>query len=347
MYKGLGLALGVLIMTVCLEPPSASKSPNPWETVQLLYQDTRVLREKVSYRSSGLKIFGQVCRPNRSGQFPVVVWNHGGFEGLQIGDEGFCQAFATFGYTLLMSSYRGEDGSEGSIEVCNGEVDDVLRLLELGRTLPYANPKQVVMMGGSHGGCISLRAVQKGAPARVLIDFYDPSDWQQEYQHIQQLVASSDVAQKFVGKTLDAVLLKGLGGTPTQVPQAYRERSPSEYATRLGNWSGSILMIHGANDWFVPPNQSCTLARAIGGFTSYRIGGSNLTETTAPSGCEAAGLIWHGGAVPRSNWQDKRYLLVYDNLGHGDGSQRDLAIQDALDYILTKVPVNPIEQRKK
>ncbi len=328
----------ILSLSACAGTTPAQPLATPWESVQVAYQDATVVREKVSYRSGGLRINGQVCHPNRTGRFPVLLWNHGGFEGLQAGDEAFCQVFAGFGYTVLMSSYRGENASEGGIEVCQGEVDDVLRMLELGRGLPYTNPASVAVMGGSHGGCISLRAVQRGAPAQVLVDFYGPSDWAAEYQQIQRLVASSDATKQFVGKALDAVVTSALGGTPAQVPQQYTLRSPRQYAASLSNWSGALLIVHGVQDWFVLPSQSCDLAANIGGFSSYRIDASNTVVASAPSGCEAAGLKWTGAALPKAVWSEQRYLLVYDRLAHGNGDQRDLAIADALDFVTHKLP---------
>ncbi|MCX7600631.1 MAG: prolyl oligopeptidase family serine peptidase [Meiothermus sp.] len=336
MHRWIGLWALAWGLAGCTEPSPVS--PGRWESVQTLYQDVFLLREKVAYRSGGLRIFGQICRPNRQGQFPIVLWNHGGFEGLQVGDENLCQNLAFLGYVVLMSSYRGEDGSEGAIEVCQGEVDDVLEMLAIGRTMPYANPNRVAVAGGSHGGCISLRAVQKGAPAQVLIDLFGPSDWIAEYQQLQQLAASSDSNKKLVGQSLSALLQTALGGTPVQAPQNYKVRSPIEYAS-LSNWPGSILVVHGALDWLVPPDQSCNLAKAVGGFISFRITTHN-TVTTAPAGCEAAGLSWAGGEVPRGNWSGKRYLLVYDNFGHGDGEQSNLALLDVLNYLGNKLPAN-------
>ncbi len=331
--------MGVACGLAGCAPPSVV-SPNQWESVQTLYQDFFLLREKVAYRSDGLKIFGQICRPNRQGRFPIVLWNHGGFEGLKVEDENLCQNLAFLGYLVLMSSYRGEDGSEGSIEVCEGEVDDVLRMLSIGRTMPYADPNRVAVAGASHGGCISLRAVQKGAPAQVLIDIFGPSDWTAEYQQLQQLAASSDNIKKSVGESLSALLRTAIGGTPAQAPQNYKVRSPLEHATSLSNWQGSILVVHGALDWLVPPDQSCNLVKAVGGFVNYRITAANTTATTAPAGCEAAGLSWTGGEVPRGHWGGKRYLLVYDHFGHGDGEQSNLALLDVLNYLGNRFPAN-------
>jgi dienelactone hydrolase len=332
------LGVTMLSLTACFSQATPIIDPTPWESRQVLFQDAKVIREKVSYRSSNLNIFGQVCHPNRSGKFPVLIWNHGGFDGLKDGDEKFCEAFAGFGYTFLMSSYRGEDGSEGSVEVCQGEVDDVLKMLELGRKIPFANPNKVAVLGGSHGGCISLQAVQKGAPAQALIVFYAPSNWIAEYQQVQRLLNSSDPTKKYVGQILDSVATKALGGTPTTVPQQYLARSPDQDVSSLSNWSGSILMLHGVQDWFVLPSQSCNLAKAVGGFSSFHLNAANTSSTIAPADCENAGLSWSANAVPRGNWQGKRYLMVYDEMSHGDGNQYNQALFDSIDFIFAKVP---------
>ena len=328
----------MLGLTACFTQATPITDPTPWESRQVLFQDVKVIREKVSYRSNNLNIFGQICHPNRPGKFPVLIWNHGGFEGLKDGDEKFCEAFAGFGYTFLMSSYRGEDGSEGNVEVCQGEVDDVLKMLELGRKMPFANPNKVALMGGSHGGCISLRALQKGAPAQVLVEFYGPSDWTAEYEQIRQLVGSSDSTKKYVGQFLDSVVTKALGGTPTQVPQSYKDRSATQDVSGLKSFPGSILILHGVDDWFVLPGQSCDLVKAIGGFGNFHINAANASDTTAPNGCAGAGLTWANANVPRGKWLDKRYLLIYEQMGHGDGNQYNQALTDALDFINSKMP---------
>lgn len=332
------LVMLMLSLTACFTQATPIIDPTPWETRQVLFQSATVIREKVSYRSSNLKIFGQVCHPNRAGIFPVLIWNHGGFDGLKDGDEKFCEAFAGFGYTFLMSSYRGEDGSEGTVEVCEGEVDDVLKMLEFGRTMSFANPDKVVVVGGSHGGCISLRAIQKGAPAQALVEFYAPTDWIAAYQQVQQLLSSSDATKKYVGQALDSVVTKALGGIPAIVPQQYLERSAIQDVSSLGNWAGSILVLHGVQDWLVLPSQSCDLVKAVGGFTNFHLNAANTSSDVAPLGCENAGLNWSANAVPKGNWQSKRYFMVYDEMGHGDGNQYNQALTDTLDFIFAKVP---------
>src|SRR5690349_20713989 len=113
------------------DPDGGGGGELDWETVDVAFENDAVLTEAVTYRSDGLLIHGQVCRPKGDGPYPVIVYNHGGFQGLGIDPQaGNCVDSATGGYVWIGSSYRGEDGSEGEIEVCLGEVTDVLRMTD-------------------------------------------------------------------------------------------------------------------------------------------------------------------------------------------------------------------------
>jgi hypothetical protein len=107
---------------------------------------------------------------------------------------GQCIDWAKRGWVFATSAYRGEKvtittnsgststtkswPSQGGPEFCMGEVTDVMALTDLllnssntiqvgatGATVtPNVNPKQFFMYGYSHGGCITYRAVEQGAP---------------------------------------------------------------------------------------------------------------------------------------------------------------------------------------
>src|SRR5690349_10221278 len=55
-----------------------------WATVDVAFEDADILTESVTYCSEGLRIEGQVCRPQGDGPYPVIVYNHGGFSGLGV-----------------------------------------------------------------------------------------------------------------------------------------------------------------------------------------------------------------------------------------------------------------------
>src|SRR6185436_16394544 len=123
----------------------------------------------------GPKIYGETCQPKSGGPYPVLIWNHGGFSGLGDSDRQICENFtANLGWAVAMSEYRGEGGSDGKIEVCLGGAGDVLALVTCATQAQQLDPKRMVMAGGSHGGCITLRAVQKGAPVAAAVDIFGP-----------------------------------------------------------------------------------------------------------------------------------------------------------------------------
>jgi dienelactone hydrolase len=107
---------------------------------------------------------------------------------------GQCLGWAKRGWVVAMSAYRGESvnitsaspafptpatpwTSDGSVEFCMGEVTDVMALTDLvvnhassitvgstSQKVPLNVNGKVFMYGYSHGGCITYRAVQQGAP---------------------------------------------------------------------------------------------------------------------------------------------------------------------------------------
>ena len=329
----------------CTAPvPTVPPDPkNPWETSAVTFQDAKITVQKVSYRSNGLKVFGQVCRPNGNGPYPILVYNHGGFGGLGNDWNGdICKSYAGQGYVVMASAYRGEDGSEGRIEVCQGEVDDVLRLLEIGRALPYARSDRAAMLGFSHGGCITTRAVQRGAPVQVMIDFFGPTDWASEFAFVQQQISqTTDPGTKAAYQGLLDIVRNAVGGSPTQIPDAYAARSPAWFSSDLATFAGSVLVIHGVMDALVPVAQSCDLVKRVGGFNAYHLSTTQALLVTAPTRCEASSLLW-STADPRGLWDGKRSLMIYDGYGHGngDGSIPQTVLTDAIGFLAKKFPPN-------
>jgi hypothetical protein len=105
---------------------------------------------------------------------------------------GQCLDWAKRGWVFATSAYRGESvsitssspafashtwTSDGSVEFCMGEVTDVMALADLlvhhagaitlgspSESVPVEVNGKLLMYGYSHGGCITYRAVEQGAP---------------------------------------------------------------------------------------------------------------------------------------------------------------------------------------
>jgi len=283
--------------------------------------DATIRWDVVKYLSQGLEVYGLVCRPTAAGSYPVHVYNHGGYAGMGPNEIDGCKVWATAGWVFVAPTYRGERmyydwvnyyPSQGNVEFCLGEVTDSLRMLEvLDNMVASADMNRVLMSGHSHGGCVTTRAVERGAPVQAAIDIYGPSDWG---------LVHGECADCAVVKT---DLETATGGTPATRPLAYNWRSPrykdavsSLFAGDLAARSDVKFMIqHGVDDTLVPVNQSCLLAQDAWDTTSARwhVTAGGVHTTNAVAGCSQS---WTNSARPTTVWSGNRYLLVYDAIGH-------------------------------
>ncbi len=315
---------------------ASDAGPLAWENVEVLFDDGEILTERVKYRSDGLLIDGQVCRPAEGGPFPLIVFNHGGFSGLGVPpDSGNCVDVARNGFVWIGSSYRGEDASEGEVEVCLGEVDDVLAMIDIALAQPYSDPDRVFMWGGSHGGCITTRAAQRGAPVHAAADVFGPTDLATNHQFwVDQIEAGTGPVATY--QQLIDVVEGAIGGPPADHADAYRARSPATFDLPAAL---PFLVTQGTVDELVPAAQSCTLVAGAGGFTSFHLDGSQEEIASPPAGCEEADITWSAGPRPSADWPADRYLVVYDGLGHSFGGAAGSAmLGDIIAFMTAKLP---------
>lgn len=135
---------------------------------QALAPGANYTRSIVSYRSDGLKINGLLTVPNTpkpANGNPILVFNHGFIPPKDYRtNEKYVMTqdrLARAGFITFKSDYRGHDQSEGSPNNYGfpDYTNDVLNALASLKTLPEADPNNVVMWGHSMGGHVSLRAM--------------------------------------------------------------------------------------------------------------------------------------------------------------------------------------------
>jgi len=299
-----------LVASACTDaaddPAGTALTDSLWESAATTTDDGSIVIQRVTYRSAGMKIVGQVCRPAGEGPFPMIVENHGGVTGLPDWNGGSCAAAARAGYVQIESSFRGQDGSDGFIELCGGEVDDALNMLAIARQMPEVDPDRVVMWGTSLGGCITTRALQSGVKVKAAASVFGITNMRAEYNFWRTQIATG------AGPTVQYQMLVGLahsgiGGTPEDFPEEYQERSPIEH---LGDLPAGVpfLMAHGVEDQLVPPSQSCDLAHRLT-ISGHHYDEQHRLLSTTPDGCES---MWTASTAPITGWPATRYLLVYD-----------------------------------
>ena len=122
-----------------------------------------------SYKSDELKIFALLTVPNGpkpATGWPVVVFNHGFIPPNTYRTTerylAYLAAFASTGFIVFKSDYRGHGSSEGVAYGGYGSTDYTVDVLNGLRSIEHykdADPNRVGMWGHSMGGSVTLRAM--------------------------------------------------------------------------------------------------------------------------------------------------------------------------------------------
>jgi hypothetical protein len=250
----------------------------------------------LKYTTHGMPMYVLQCKPSGAGPFRTQIVNHGAAGGVggPANADGTpnveidtCMTAASNGWNTFMPAYRGEpvyapdpdNGtahpwlSAGHVEVCLGEVDDVLRLTTLVRARTDVKPDKIVMRGNSHGGCITTRAIQRGALVQRAADVSGPTDWALEHTYCVGTGSPPTpppACNGWGGIGLAPWLAQRLGGTPATAPIEYDWRSPARYTPDLvARTDVKFLQIHGVSDPLVPLTQGCDARTFSGGTWNY------------------------------------------------------------------------------
>ena len=183
---------------------------------------------------------------------PVITLSHGGPTGLSTPDLNLVKQFWTSrGFAVVDVNYGGSAGFGRAYRQRLagrwGEVDvrdcaDAARVL-VDRGL--ADPRRLVIMGGSAGGYTTLRALTATDVFSLGISLYGVGD----------LGALAQDTHKFESRYLD-----GLVGPWPEAKGIYAERSPINHIDQL---CCPMLILHGADDKVVPPSQARQMAEAV------------------------------------------------------------------------------------
>lgn len=123
---------------------------------------------KIRYLSDGLEVVGFIFKPkNFDSNLPVLIFNRGGnreygkISGVWLKYLSF---LASNKYVVLASQYRGNDGGQGREQFGGSDVNDVLDLIPLSKSLRFTDPNNIFMLGVSRGGMMTYLAIKYGAP---------------------------------------------------------------------------------------------------------------------------------------------------------------------------------------
>ena len=222
------------------------------------------------YPSGSLRVRGMLTYPvDAYPVYPLMVLNHGGVEGIYAGLKAVAYDLSSnHGYMVLAPSYRGEDGSEGEVEIARGEVDDVMNGLKMLYETSFVSKKQVYMVGASHGALITLIAmakdkdgmIKKGVWAYGIADIFAWWDFMKK----KEMLDTFEIAREFYPDD------------PSDDMEFFNVRNGLNY---INNVKAPLLILHGDDDWLVPVEQAHMLKKAFD-----EIGKRDVKLVTFPRG---------------------------------------------------------------
>jgi dipeptidyl aminopeptidase/acylaminoacyl peptidase len=209
---------------------------------------------------NGLFIFGCIRKPLGEGPFPGIVLIHGGLGGNLTATRNIAlksapaDALVRHGYAVLSTDYRAHDWIT--------EYEDIISAYEFFKQQSYVQTNAIAIMGGSHGGKLTLDVVTHIQP-QAAVPCAGLYDLARLYEHC----ANSEFHQTRMRRRQSSpagVFMKEvsgqLGGTPAQVPDLYRKHSG---ISKVGNVETPLLVVHGKHDSSVPLAFAIDLVNAL------------------------------------------------------------------------------------
>jgi hypothetical protein len=149
---------------------------------QRIAANATIALDVVAYASTGLSVGGLLCYPNDGASHSTVIHVPGGTGGAFNGVAGdmvqTCIDWAALhGRTAFIPSLRGNDGGDGTPELCLGEGNDVVAAAVMMRSLEVTGAAPLGLVGGSIGGCVALRAAPFIPSLAAVVAYVPPTSW--------------------------------------------------------------------------------------------------------------------------------------------------------------------------
>lgn len=214
---------------------------------EALARQTDITADRIAYESDGLRIAGFLVRPRHAaGRLPVILWCPGGDGTVLLDSLLIMSNWARAGYAVVATTYRGGPRSEGRDEIGGADVDDVLALAPLVRSLPGVDADRLFIYGQSRGGMEAYRAMASGLPVRAAAVNSGVTDMSWN--------GRPDAAD------LDAMNRAAMPDYASEAANHFCRRSAICWPEKL---HAPLLLLHGGADWRVPAAQAIDLAARL------------------------------------------------------------------------------------
>lgn len=207
-----------------------------------------------TYTSDDYNVEGFYLAPKAPTKpLPIVIFNRGGNAGfgyVVFGTKMNLPAeLASEGYIVLGSQYRGASRrvkNNGKDEFGGADVNDVLALIDIAKSLPHADTSRIALVGWSRGVMQSYLAAKQLTDVKAIVSVAGNAD-------LKQAIAWRPEMEK--------VYAARMPDYDTKKEQLLSERSVINWIDQLP--PAPILMLHGTADSRVNVEQSRLLASAL------------------------------------------------------------------------------------
>lgn len=189
--------------------------------------------------------------PKKAGKYPCIIFNRGGnrqFGALNpISILRFLGQVSSWGYVVIGSQYRGNDGGEGKEEFGGADVNDVLNLIPCLQNIGKADTSRLGMFGWSRGGMETYLALTKTCRMKAAV--------------IGSGAADAYVNIKF-RPGMDSVYMALAPGYFQNRDSILKARSAVYFADKICSTTPLLLLI-GSADWRVPPAEQFEMVNKL------------------------------------------------------------------------------------
>jgi len=273
------MTLALVAAPLALSSQARSQSP--------VQQSDTTPYTTVFYRNGPLNLEAYLYKPNGTGPFPVVIYNHGSRAGAERNERPFTfigRLLTSAGYAVLVPERRGYGKSDGRtfgeeigmdrgdryVDRLREEGNDVLAALPFLQTVSWVDMSRVGIMGWSFGGIVSVFAASKEArffavvdqaggaltwPASPALRSALPAAARKIRSPLLCMGAENDATTENVKQVCGAAKAAGVGAeliiypafTPSRIPPNVAPGHMIFSAEGVGHWDKDVLEFLGAH----------------------------------------------------------------------------------------------------
>jgi dipeptidyl aminopeptidase/acylaminoacyl peptidase len=207
---------------------------------------------RLTYLSDGLKVTAYAAEPKKPGKYPCIITNRGGNREFGKWDTTHVAihfgVMASWGYVVIGSQYRGNDGGEGQEEYGGKDINDVLNLVPVFAQFPNADTSRIGLEGISRGGMMTYLAMKKSCKFKAAVVMSGAAN---EFISLQHRPGLDD--------SVHAQLIPNYYANKEKELKA---RSASYWADQMCKTT-PLLIMQGSSDWRVPTAEALDLVSQL------------------------------------------------------------------------------------